>query len=133
MSEVTVRTWLSAMTESIARRDLAAHMALVSRNVQVYGLPGDRTIDYDGWHKRRRNELRKGLLAALHYDDLSIRQITLRRIRFNVNETMTATNGACVIINKDVIIEQEDGEHWRVVEENINHWEHGKQQTRNVG
>ncbi len=133
MSEIAVRNWLNAMSESIARRDLAAHMALVSRKVQVYGLPGDRVVDYDGWHQRRRNELRRGLLASLSYDDLAMRQITLRRVRFNVNETMTAATGACVIINKDVILEQEDGEHWRVVEENIRHWEHGKQQTRNVG
>ena len=133
MSELTARMWLNAMTESITRRDLAAHMALVSRNVQVYGLPGDRTIDYEGWHKRRRNELRKGLLASLTYSDLSIHQITLRRIRFKVTETMTAANGACVIIDQDIIIEQEDGEHWRVVEENINHWEHGGTQQHNVG
>jgi hypothetical protein len=116
--------WLDAMSTTVAARDLDAHMALVSRKVHVHGLPGKRpTIDYAGWRRRRAHEFKRDLLAAVSYEGLTLRTITSRRLAFKTRERMLARSGEAVLIDKDITLELEDDEHWRVVEEVIRRWE----------
>jgi hypothetical protein len=110
------------MTNSIASQDLERHMALVSRHVQVYGVPGHSSLNYEQWLARRRNELHNKLLAGLSYKLVNIKNQGLRRIAFRVEETMTARNGKAVWLMKDIILELEQDEKWRVVEEKIRDW-----------
>ena len=123
MSELVIREWLERLAETVARRDLDGHMALISKKVYVYGLPGDKTVDYAGWRLRRENELRKGLLAGLRHNGITIRNIGLRRVGFNTTETLVAASGHEVVVNKDMILEQEEDGRWRLVEEKILHWQ----------
>ncbi len=122
MSQELIVNWLHRLSETVRRRDLAGHMALVSPRVQVYGVPGRGVVDYQGWLKRRRNEFDKNLLTGLSHDNLQIKTITLRRLGFSVTETMQAREGSWFIIDKDVILEQEDDGEWRVIEETIRRW-----------
>ena len=123
MSEIMVREWLEKLAASVARRDLDRHMAMVSKKVYVYGLPGKKTVDYAGWRMRRENEFSRGLLTALSHDGVRIKTIGLRRIGFNTTETLTAANGRQVLVNKDGMLEKEDDGQWRIVEEKINNWD----------
>ena len=128
MSQEVILNWLNHMSESVKQGDLDAHMGLVSKNVQVYGIPNQDSLGYADWQRRRRYEFYQNLLASLTYSDLNIKTITLRRLGFEITETMQATTGQKVEINKEIILEQESDSQWRVVEENIKHWHHIKNQ-----
>ena len=54
--------WLEELAFTAATGNLHAHMALVSRQVKVLGLPGNKLVDYQGWKRRRHNEFSKRLL-----------------------------------------------------------------------
>ena len=123
MSQELILNWLEQLSESVKQHDLDAHMALVSKKVRVYGLPSNNIVNYQGWKKRRGNEFERNLLASLSFSNLNIKTITLRRFGFQVTETMLATNGKSLSIDKEIILELEDDEQWRVVEETIKKWQ----------
>ena len=122
MSDEVIQKWLDDMSYSVATRDLSLHMSLVSQRVQVYGVPGHRHINYMQWFNRRRNEFEKGLLIRLSYKLVNIKTKALRRLGFRVEEVMTAANGQAIWLEKDIILELEVDEKWRVVEEHIRQW-----------
>ena len=122
MSEVDIKKWLSNVSETVSSKDLNRHMDLISENVVVYGMPGGVPLSYADWRGRRKHEFKLGLLKSVGYNNLRIKNIGLRRLTFNIDEVMDATNGDLVIINKDVILEQEQDKQWRSVEESIRKW-----------
>ena len=122
MSELDIRKWLSNISESVSNKDLKGHMDLVSENVAIYGMPGGKTLSYADWYTRRKSEFKRNILKSLTYNNLKIKTIGLRRLIFDVEEVMEGTNGDIAIINKQVILEQDMDEAWRVVEETIKNW-----------
>ncbi len=118
--------WLEAMSRSIAQRDLPAHMELISKKVEVFGNPSKENINYTGWYKRRKNEFEKQNVVCVSYANIKIKTITQRRIIFNVNESIAGTDGRIITLNQDVILEREDDDQWRIVEQNIRSCKHYK-------
>lgn len=127
LSEYAVMAWCLGMTDSVRNADLDAHMQLVSKRVKVYGVPSKDVIDYRDWETRRRYEFSHGEILALNYQKIRLISSTLRRIRFSTNETTVAKNGKMLLLNKNIILEREDDDVWRVVEENVSDW-----QIRNI-
>ena len=128
MSQELILNWLDRISESVKKRDLDAHMELVSKKVLVYGIPDQESLGYYDWKRRRRNEFNNNRLASLTYNNLTIKTITLRRLGFLVTEIMQATTGQGVQIDKEIILEQESDNEWRVVEETVKHWHRLKNQ-----
>lgn len=122
MSENDIRKWLSNITESIQSKDLEKHMSLVSENVMVYGMPKGKTLNYADWRKRRKSEFQRELIKEIAYDNLKIKNIGLRRLIFDVDEIMDGTNGDLAFIQKQIVLEEEQDNQWRVVEEKIKNW-----------
>ncbi len=122
MSELDIRKWLSNIAETAKTKDLKKHMELVSENVVVYGMPSGKTLSYADWYNRRKSEFQRNLIKSLSYDKLKVKTYGLRRLIFDIEEIMDGTNGDMAIINKQVILEQEQDEQWRVVEETIKNW-----------
>ena len=122
MSELDIKKWLSNITETVKSKDLDKHMALISENIMVYGMPSGKTLNYADWYKRRESEFKRNLIKNLTYDDLQIKNFGLRRLIFTVQEIMDGTNGDMAIINKQIVLEQEQDEQWRAVEETIKNW-----------
>jgi len=122
MSELDIRKWLSNIAETAKEKDLKKHMELVSENVVVYGMPSGKTLSYADWYNRRKSEFQRNLIKTLSYDKLKVKTYGLRRLIFDIEEIMDGTNGDMAIINKQVILEQEQDEQWRVVEETIKNW-----------
>jgi len=122
MSELDIRKWLTNITTTTNTKDLEAHMDLVSENVAIYGMPNGEVLSYADWRSRRKNEFKQGLLKNLTYNNLKIKTIGLRRLIFDIEEIMDATNGDMAIINKQVILEQDQDNKWRVVEETVKDW-----------
>ena len=118
--------WQNAMGESISKRDLPNHMELISKKVEVFGNPSKNSINYTGWYKRRKNEFENESVICVSYANTKIKTITLRRIIFNVNESIVGTDGRIITANIDVILEREDDDKWRLVEQNIRSWKHFK-------
>lgn len=118
--------WQEAMSESVRNRDLPAHMALISKKVEVFGNPSKEHINYTGWYKRRKNEFEKHNVLCTSYANTRIKTITLRRIIFNVNESIVGTDGRVIMLNQDIILEREEDDTWRLVEQNIRSWKHYK-------
>ena len=117
-----IEDWLSAMQRSVETHDIDAHMALVSKNVRVYGLPNQTEVDFDAWRLRRHNEFKNNKLQGLVYKLIRIRMALQRRIGFEVEEHMLSADGNVYVILKDVMLEREQDNNWRVVEENIREW-----------
>ncbi len=122
MSQELILNWLGRLSDSVVRRDLEAHMALVSRKVRVYGIPGQEVVDYDGWRRRRENEFRHDRLASLAYANIRLKTVSLRRLGFEVDEIMTATEGPVLHLRKTILLEEEEDGQWRVVEETVHDW-----------
>lgn len=122
MSQEVISQWLDNMSKSVSMRDLEKHMSLVSPYVRVYGVPGQKVIDYEGWRQRRKYEFDNNLLTRLSYKLVRIKTQALRRLAFQVEETMAASNGQSVLLNKDIMLELEPDNKWRVVEEKIRKW-----------
>lgn len=122
MSELDIKKWLSNITNTIHERDLKTHMDLVSENVVIYGMPNGKTLNYADWYNRRKTEFKRGILKSITYNKLQVKNFGLRRLIFSIEEVMDATNGDLAIINKQVVLEQEEDNQWRVVEETIRNW-----------
>ena len=118
--------WQEAMSKTIGNKDLPGHMELISKKVEVFGNPSKEHINYAGWYKRRKNEFEKGSVICVSYANTRIKTITLRRIIFNVNESIVGTDGRIIMLNQDVILEREDDDQWRLVEQTIRSWKQYK-------
>jgi len=133
MSELDIRKWLSNIAETAKNKDLQKHMELVSENVVVYGMPSGKTLNYSDWYNRRKSEFQRNLLKDLTYNNLKVKTYGLRRLIFDIEEVMDGTNGDMAVINKQIILEQEQDERWRVVEETIKNWKFLKGRNTNKG
>lgn len=123
MAQHIAEDWLNALSTSVTNQDIDAHMQLVSKNVHVYGIPGMETLDYQNWQYRRNNEFSKNKLLSLEYKLIRIKNDQLRRLCFQVEEQMMSTDGKAVLISKDILLEREEDDNWRVVEEKIHSWQ----------
>ena len=122
LAEQTVRSWFMSMSGSVQSRDIEQHMQHVSKKISVYGMPSKGVISYKEWKSRRHFEFKNDELLALNYQGIRIISCSNKRITFNTSETMVGKDGKMVILDKNIIIENEDDGAWRVVEENVNKW-----------
>lgn len=118
-SKTIIKQWLNELAYSAATWDLDAHMALVSEKVVVLGIPGIDKIDYQGWHKRRRNEFNKKLLHSLIHREPTVLSERPQFITFSVQELMRDHNKKCFELDKEITLHQEADGKWRVVREQI--------------
>ena len=115
--------WLNAISDSVHKKDINDHMRLISKHVHVYGIPGIESLNYQQWLYRRHNEFLHDKLHSLQYKIIRIKKDQLKRLGFEVEEQMIATTGKAYIINKDILLEREEDDNWRVIEETINSWQ----------
>lgn len=111
--------WLDELAFSAATWDLESHMALVSRQVKVLGLPGVKVVDYPGWLNRRSNEFSKKLLRSLSYRLVNILLHEEDNLLFTVIETIKSSRGQVFTVDKAINLRLEDDGIWRVVQERI--------------
>ena len=114
-----IKKWLDDLAYSAATWDLDAHMALVSRNVVVLGIPGVDMVDYLGWKKRRRNEFNKKLLHSLAHRNPQVLSERPKFITFGVQELMKDHSKQSIEIDKEITLHQEEDGRWRVIREII--------------
>lgn len=113
------REWLEASARTANAKDYEAHMDLISRKVQVFGIPGLEVIGYDDWAKQSRHEFDTGVLRKVSYNGLKVQVMTPGRVMFKTIESVEANDGAVQAHGVEIILEKEQDGKWRVVQERV--------------
>lgn len=119
MSEAVIRDWLKQISKTVAARDHAAHMQLISKDVTLLGVPGFDNLGYDDWSKQCEYEFANKLLKSVEYGKLRIRVVTQKRLMFMSYETVTANDGRVNAQGIECLLEKEEDGHWRLVQERV--------------
>jgi ketosteroid isomerase-like protein len=96
-----------------------SHMALISRDVSVYGVPGFDVIGYEDWARQCQHEFDEGLLKCVSYEGLRIVTATPGNVLFKTTETVEGTDGTVNRQGLEILIRKEADGKWRVLQERI--------------
>jgi len=126
-SEQIAQNWMDDCCSSIQQYDHNAHMNLISRDVQVFGVPGYDLIGYEDWFSQCEYEFNEKLIENVSYEGLNIRQSNDQQIMFLTNETICSTDGTVDTHPIEVVLTQEQDGHWRATQERLLTAEEAKQ------
>jgi len=96
-----------------------SHMALISRDVSVYGVPGFDVIGYEDWARQCQYEFDEGLLKRVSYEGLRMVTATPGNVLFKTTETVEGTDGTVNRQGLEILIRKEADGKWRVLQERI--------------
>jgi len=119
MSEAIITQWLQDISHTVRERDLRGHLNLISKRVQLTGVPGFEQIGYDDWAKQCTHEFTHGLIDSVSYQGLKLRAATAERLMFKTCETVIASDGNTNRQGIEVLLEKEPDGVWGVVQERI--------------
>ena len=92
-AESVVKSWLSAIVDTAKKRDHPAHMNLISKKINLVGVPGFESIGYDDWANQCQHEFEHAVISDIQYQGLKVRAATDARIMFVTDETIIASDG----------------------------------------
>jgi hypothetical protein len=118
-SDGIVQELLSALSYSVATRELDQHMEHYSRQVRITGLPGGKVLSYRDVATRRKTEFKKGLLERLIFRDPRVLTGTSDTLTYRVQEIMRGINHRALVLQKKVILSLEEDGKWRIRSEHI--------------
>ena len=119
MDSKVARDWLDALARTANAKDFAAHMDLISKQVQVFGVPGFAVIGYDDWARQSEHEFSAGILARASYQGLKVQAMTPGRVMFKTLETLETNAGETQTQGVEIVIVQESDGVWRVTQERV--------------
>ncbi|HUW75391.1 MAG TPA: hypothetical protein VMV70_01815 [Gallionella sp.] len=108
---------LEAMALTANSGAYASHMDLISKDVNVYGVPGFDLIVYDDWARQCKYEFEEGLLKQVSYEGLRVVTMTPVNILFRTTETVEGTDGTINRHGLEILIRKEADGKWRVYQE----------------
>lgn len=117
--EEIAQQWMDQCCATIKKYDHAAHMNLISKDVQVFGVPGFDVIGYSDWFAQCEYEFNEKLIQQASYQGLKIRQGNDDQIMFLANETIEATDGTVDTHSIEVVLSKEQDGEWRVIQERL--------------
>jgi uncharacterized protein (TIGR02246 family) len=113
------REWMEKLARTANARDLEAHMRLISRDVQVFGVPGVEVIGYEDWRAQCAHEFAEGILKSFSYAGLEVVMMTPGRVVFETRETVEGSDGTVHVMDVEVVLTKEQDGEWRVTQENV--------------
>lgn len=119
LAEQIAEQWLTDAAETAGQKDLASHMAMISKNISVQGVPGFDNIDYDTWYKQCKHQFEMSMIKSIAYKGFNLISSTETQINFTVYETVVGSNGT---LNEQIVemsLENEDDNVWRLVKERV--------------
>lgn len=119
MTQSIEQQFLQAMSQTATNRNYPAHMDLISRKVQVHGVPGFEVIGYDDWASQCRHEFEQGIIHSVSYQGMKVITRMPRHVMFKTVETVIASDGSQNTMGVEMLIEQEDDGKWRVTQERV--------------
>lgn len=114
-----IKTFLSDMAKTASQHDLEKHMDLISKKVEVFGVPGFETISYDDWLRQCENEFKEKLIKVVSYENIDIIDSTESVIMFKTIEHIETKDNTKNTTNVLIVITREDDGKWRVTQERI--------------
>ncbi len=118
-AETIAQDWLDQCCKTIASYDHAAHMDLISKQVEVLGVPGFDVIGYTDWFSQCEYEFSEKLIAKTSYQGLKIRTSNDNQIMFLTNETINTNDGTVDTHPIEIVLSHEDDGRWRVTRERL--------------
>ncbi|MFV2061682.1 MAG: hypothetical protein ACC653_13430 [Gammaproteobacteria bacterium] len=121
MSEKAIsiaKDWMAKIIDTAINNQYDAHMDLISKKVNITGIPGFENIGYDDWATQCKHEFDNNIIKNISYQGLKLQAHTDTRIMFKTYEAVEANDGAINAQGIEVLLENEQG-NWRVVQERI--------------
>ena len=119
MPEQIAQQWLRAAAATANAKNFSAHMDLISRRVNLLGVPGIENIGYEEWAAQCKHEFAQGILKSVRYEGLKMLATTGTRIMFKTFETVEGSDGTINAHGIEVLLEQESDGQWRLVQERV--------------
>ena len=113
MGNPLVDSWLQKFVTTALARDLEGHMATISQQVMVFGVPGFETLGYEDWYRQCAHEFPQGLITALEYSGIKLRTVGEDRILFKALETTQTSDGGSLAQAVEMLL-QRDGDDWKL-------------------
>ncbi|MGB5199283.1 MAG: nuclear transport factor 2 family protein [Sedimenticolaceae bacterium] len=113
MIDSVVQDWLANFRRTALARDLEGHMAMISPQVTVFGVPGFDTLGYQDWYKQCAHEFPQGLIVALDYSRIAVRTANDSQILFKALETTATADGGQIAQAVEMLL-QCDEDSWRL-------------------
>lgn len=118
-AEDIVQSWMDNCCTSIDEYNHTAHMNLISKDIQVFGVPGFEVIGYADWFSQCEYEFNEKLIQRATYQDLKIRHSSDQQIMFLANETIRATDGSVDTHPIEIVLTLEQDGQWRATQERL--------------
>ncbi len=117
--EEIAQNWMDNCCQTIQQYDHPSHMNLISKDVQVFGIPGFEVIGYDDWFSQCEYEFNEKLIEKSSYEGLKVRQSNTSQIMFLTNESVLATDGTTDSHPIEIVLSKEQDGSWRVTQERL--------------
>ncbi len=114
-----IADWMAKSSETLARHDVSAHMALISKDVKVHGVPELNVIGYQDWFASVSHEFSNKLVKSVEFKGDQIRAQSDTDIMLITLEVLTAVDGHVVENGLEVLLRLEEDGQWRVFQERI--------------
>ncbi|MDH5394137.1 MAG: hypothetical protein OEY11_13200 [Gammaproteobacteria bacterium] len=111
--------WLTQAAESAGRKDLQAHMGMISKRISVAGVPGFDNIDYDIWYTQCKHQFEMSMIKSIAYKGFNLVSATATQITFTIYETVVGTDGTLNEQIMEMLLEKEDDNVWRLLSERV--------------
>ena len=113
------QNWLERVCETVSAKDLPAHLDLISKKVNLTGVPGFDSIGYNDWANQCKHEFENNLIKQISYTGFKLRINTETSIMFKTYELVEASDNSITAQGIEVLIEKEEDGQWRVVQERV--------------
>lgn len=94
-------------------------MNMISRKVQLFGVPGFEVINYDDWSRQCEHEFAEKVLQSVAFQGLDVVTLTPLKIMFKTFERVEAKDGAVNEAGVEMLIQKELDEVWRLVQQRV--------------
>ena len=118
-AEEIAQNWMDSCCQTIQQYDHKSHMNLISKDVQVFGIPGFEVIGYTDWFSQCEHEFHEKLIKKASYEGLKIRQSHDTQIIFLTNESILAADGTTDAHPIEIVLSKEQDGEWRVTQERL--------------
>lgn len=93
VNEELIHDWLNSFAATAEQANLGAHMAHISHQVEVLGVPGFEVVSYEDWHRQCREEFPQKLIRSVNYSNMKVRELGADFVVFVVHEEVVLNDG----------------------------------------
>ncbi len=117
--EAIAKKWMDASALTASNSDFDAHFNLISKKVQVTGVPGFESISYDDWARAAEKDFKEGVLQGVSYEGLKMNAHNDTQVMFKTLETIFVNDGSKKTHGVEILLELEEDGVWRVIQERV--------------